>query len=490
MKASSTAAIFSALLKRGMCLALSVVIIAIAVCKRCAADPPPASTTEPVRTFTVQEAVNYALAHYPAVRAAFATYNAARANVGLVKMNYLPLLDGVGQAERETRNSVYGVLMPQFPTILTGTMGTVYPPSSATFWTDGVGGLLAWEPYTFGYRRAEVRAAEATASRAAEQVTLTQLGVASAVADASLGLLAKEQRVKAAVADVQRRTVFGKSVHALVDAHLRPGADASRADAELAVAQTALIQDEQAEQVASISLAQALGLAGSRIEIEPQSFLETPPATIWASPSVGENPVAVVEQRRVQEAKSTIKVLNHSLYPHFILEGLVSARGSAQQSATKILPGLQGLDLTADDWQAGLTVQFDFSSIFLVHAQKKLALFALQRQQADYDETMQILTGQEQREFATVEGARRVAENTPVELAAALTSETQALARFKAGVGTIVDVAEAQGLLVEAETDDSLARLRIWRALADLAAAQGDLSPFLDLANRAASGRP
>ncbi len=469
---------------------LSLVIAVMAVCSRCPADPPQAAPTEPLRTFTVQEAVSYALAHYPAVRAAFAAYNAARANVGLAKTNYLPLLDAAGQAERETRNSVYGVLMPQFPTILTGTMGTVYPPSSATFWTDGIGGLLAWEPYTFGYRRAEVRAAEATASRVAEQVTLTQLGVASAVADASLGLLATEQRVKASIADVQRRTTFDKSVHALVDAHLRPGADASRADAELAIAQTSLIQAQQAQQVASVSLAEALGLAGSRIEIEPQPFLEAPPATTWEAPSLSENPAAVVERRRVQEAKSTVSVLNHSLHPQFILEGLVSARGSAQESSSKIEPGLQGLDLTADNWQAGLTVQFDLSSIFVVREKKKIARFALEREQATYDQTMQILTGQEQAELATLEGARRVAQNTPVELAAARMSETQALARFKAGLGTIVDVAEAQGLLVEAETDDSLARLRIWRALADVAAAQGNLSPFLDLATSMSPHKP
>jgi len=64
------------------------------------------------------------------------------------------------------------------------------------------------------------------------------------------------------------------------------------------------------------------------------------------------------------------------------------------------------------------------------------------------------------------------------------------VARFKAGLGTIVDVAEAQQLLLQAQIDDSLATLNIWRALARLAAAQGDLQPFIDLANRAESGRP
>lgn len=435
------------------------------------------------RTFTVEEAVAYASTNYPAVRAAFAAYNAASARIGLTRTNYLPLLDGVAQGERETRNSVYGVLMPQFPTIMTGTQGTVFTPSNATFWTSGVGELLAWEPFTFGYRRAELRAAHATASRTAGQVTLTQLGVATAVADAALGLLATEQRVNASMADVRRRTIFGQSVHALVNAKLRPGADASRADAELATARTGLILDQQAEQVASASLAEALGLAGSRVEIKPEPFLRTPPTAIWEAPPLTKSPAAVVEQRRIVEDKSTISVLNHALYPDIVLEALDSARGSGQLSATKkILPGLQGLDLTAHNWQAGLTVQFDFTSILRNRAQKKIAVATLHREQALYDETMQQLTGQEQRALATLTGARRVAQNTPIELEAARQSEAQALARFRAGVGTIVDVAEAQRLLVQAEIDDSLARLSIWRALTDVASAEGDLTPFFNLA--------
>jgi outer membrane protein len=42
-------------------------------------------------------------------------------------------------------------------------------------------------------------------------------------------------------------------------------------------------------------------------------------------------------------------------------------------------------------------------------------------------------------------------------------------------------VADAQSLLVQAETDDALARLAVWQNLAAVAASQGDLQPFLQL---------
>ena len=77
-----------------------------------------------------------------------------------------------------------------------------------------------------------------------------------------------------------------------------------------------------------------------------------------------------------------------------------------------------------------------------------------------------------------------MAQNTPIQLAAAVASVEQATARYKAGLATIVEVAEAQRLLAQAETDDGLAKLGIWRARLALAAAQGDLGPFLRVATR------
>jgi outer membrane protein len=455
------------------------------------ASAPAAQAVQPQpKVFTVQEAVSYALANYPAVRAAMASYNAARAGVALARTNYVPFVDGLWEADRETRASVLGVLLPESPTILTGTQGTVTPGPADPFWLTGMGVLFSWQPFTFGYRRSELRAAHATETRTAAQVTLTHLGVASAVADASLALLASEQRVKASQADVTRRMVFDRSVHALVNANLRPGADASRADAELAVARTSLIQDEQAQQVASAAFAEALGMAGTPVRIEAGPFLETPPESIWPELPLTNHPAAVVAQRNIQEIHSQISVLNHKFYPHITLNGLEQWRGSGEETSGKIIPGLEGLEPTIRNWAVGLSVQMDFSQYFSIRENKKIDVANLRRQEALYDLTMQNLTGQMQQALAALDGARRVAQNTPIELAAARMSESQARARFQAGVGTIVDVAEAQGLLVQAEIDDSLARLSIWRALAELASDQGDLTPFLNLAGSMPGGTP
>jgi outer membrane protein len=446
------------------------------------------TASPPVQQFTVPEAVDYALKNYPAVRAAMEQYNAAKAGVGLAKTSYLPRLDGVWQGDRGSRESVLGVLLPQSPNILTGTQGGVTPHSNRPFWTSGAGALLSWEPFDFGYRGAQVRSAQATEARVAAQVTLTRLGVATAAADASLALLADEQRVQAMAADVSRREVFARSVHALVDAHLRPGADASRADAELAAARTRWILAQEDNEVGGVALAQLLGLAGTRVVIDPGPLLQVPPEVKETETPVVNHPAAQVEQGRVQEEKSRIRVLNRGYAPHFTTEGLLSARGSGEESTGNVQPGASGLGFSAYNWEAGLTVQMDLTSIFAIHERKRVEASNLRRDEALYAQTLQNLTAQQLTATAQLEGARRVAQNTPIELASSRQSELQAAARFRAGLGTIVDVAEAQSLLAQAEMDDSLARLRIWRALAELAAANGDLTPFLDAAKSTTSG--
>jgi outer membrane protein TolC len=78
-----------------------------------------------------------------------------------------------------------------------------------------------------------------------------------------------------------------------------------------------------------------------------------------------------------------------------------------------------------------------------------------------------------------MDGARRVAENTPVQLQAARVLEQQSRARYDAGLATIVEVADSQRLLLQAEVGDAVARLGVWRAMLADAAAKGDLSELL-----------
>jgi len=98
-----------------------------------------------------------------------------------------------------------------------------------------------------------------------------------------------------------------------------------------------------------------------------------------------------------------------------------------------------------------------------------------------YQQTLDDLSSQVDQAQATLDGAKQVAQNTPLEVVAAQQSEQQQRTRFESSLATVVDVAVAENVLTQAESDDAIARLNVWRALAGLAVARGDVTPFLNL---------
>jgi len=123
----------------------------------------------------------------------------------------------------------------------------------------------------------------------------------------------------------------------------------------------------------------------------------------------------------------------------------------------------------------------DFANI---HAREAAQVATLRANQANEQLADKTLQEQFAKAKATLRAAREVAANTPVEVRSAHMAFDQAKARYQAGLVPIDDLAQAQRLVVQAEIDDSLARLNVWRALLQLDAARGDVQSFLQAVSR------
>ena len=62
---------------------------------------------------TLRQAVDQALRNYPAVRVSQEQMTSAAAGIRLAQTAYLPRVDTVAQVNRATRNTFYGLLLPQ-----------------------------------------------------------------------------------------------------------------------------------------------------------------------------------------------------------------------------------------------------------------------------------------------------------------------------------------------------------------------------------------
>src|SRR5690242_12921985 len=317
----------------------------------------------PPAVLSLEDAVKYALEHYPAVRASLEQASAARASVSLAKTNYLPRADMLWQGNRATRNNIFGLLLPN-PVISSMSGPVLSSASNDSVWGSAAGLLFSWEPIDFGRRRATVSAARAGQSLANSEVSVTRLDVAVAVTNAFFTLAAAEQRVTAAKANLERRQVFANSVHVLVTNELRPGADASRADAELAIARTQLIQAEQAQAVGRAALADLLVIPTDAVNIDPESILGAPPDSGPAASPVASHPFATAEQARVDLIRQQEHILDRSYYPRLYFQSTIYGRGSGANIDGTTQTGLNGLGMDRSNWAAGMTVMFPALDIF------------------------------------------------------------------------------------------------------------------------------
>src|SRR5436190_11899970 len=431
---------------------------------------------------SLNDAVQLALKNYPAIKESRARAQAADEGIVVARTAYLPRLDLLWQENRATTNNVFGLVLPQsvVPPISGPVLGT---RSYDSVWGSAAGVQLSWEALDFGQRKANVDAARAQSSFAKAQTDLTALDVAAAAADAFVTVLAADEAVRAAQANVDRLQVFANNVRTLVANQLRPGADESRANAELAIAKNQVSQAIQTADLARASLADAIGAAGTAVEPAASGLANLPQVSPPGAGEFASHPAARAELAVVDTVRARERLLDRSYFPHVYFLSTFAARDSGAQVPGQPLPGT-GLWPQVPNWAAGLSVTFPVFDLFTVNAHKRVELQNELAERARYDQTIQTLTTQDARARAVMKAALDIAQNTPIERQAATAAESQARARYGSGLASITEVAEAQRLLAQAEADDAVARLSVWRAVLAAARVRGDLGAFLEQVRR------
>jgi outer membrane protein len=409
-----------------------------------------------------------------------AQQRAARSSIAVARTSYLPRTDLLWQTNRATANNIYGLLLPQgvIPPISGPVIGA---DVSRSAWSSGGGALLSWQPFDFGVRGARVSAAKQANEAAKQAATLAALEASVGAASAFLDLAAAHQLVTVAEANVKRLEIFDKATHVLADNSLRPGADPSQADAQLALAQNQLIQAQTQEELRRSALSKYLRPAELHPDIDASRILAAVPVSDPEPARTSANPAALQESFLIRQQDAQRRLLDRSYVPVFNTVAALSGRGAGTDPSGRFPGGTAGLLPDALNWAAGVQLTFSVFDYFGLREQKKVQRANLQAEQARYNQVSDEIFVAVEQARTTLAGARRIAANTPIELSAARASEQQQQARYRSSLATVVDVATTEAVLSQAEADDAIARLSVWRAELGVAAAQGDLTPFLQL---------
>ena len=312
------------------------------------------------------------------------------------------------------------------------------------------GGLFSWEPFDFGLRGATVREAEAGVVRARADEGLTRLAVQNAVGGAFLGVVERAaggrgRRRRRGATDVARPCgphARGQSAASGRRGVARRCGARRRADARHPGAAGA--------GVAQTTLGTVLGDRRWR-----RGRMRAAPARAAARDARHRSAAAPRRIRWCSRVRrpSTSRARARRSWPRPIGRGCICSRASSRAAAGRIRTGSSMAARTA--WGSSAPTgrpacRWSFRTCSTSPAcgrGRRPPRASRAPKRARYDEAVLTVTSQQRTAGAMVDAARAIAQNTPIQLAAAQQSEAQARARYEAGLASIVEVAEAQSLL-------------------------------------------
>jgi len=315
----------------------------------------------------------------------------------------------------------------------------------------------------FGRTAGAVAAARQNSIAAAETFAITRQDLAFRVRAAYYLVLAAGKQVVAVRETVRVREEVYLQAREFFSEGIRAKVDVARAEADLHAARTSLIRAENNLEIAKIELANAMGVAslGERMPVEPD-VVES--AVTERSEAQREALVNRAELRRLTALKGAaagnLKTARSGYLP--ILSGTASA-GYADRDFP---PG-------GNVWAVGLNLTVPIFSGFSTVEQKKEALASLRAVEArENDQKLQIIKDVDSAWLGVREASARI-ESTGKEEAAARESRALSMGRYQEGVGTIIEVTDAQSQALDAETAHIQAVYDYHTALARLDRALG-----------------
>ena len=439
-----------------------------------AAQTPPVAPDEQaapaMRTMALPEAVAYARAHQPAIRAALARIAAQKAEAEVPRAQWKPIVGVTAQLFGATANNTTGTYVaPSFMDIprIGGTRvaspGT-FQPYASTF----VGASALQELFDFGRIAAQSAAADALVDVEAQRARAATLDVTFDVEEAYFAVFAAKGIVTASEDAFERSRVHRDLAKAGVDAGLRPPIERTRAEADLTRFDLGRIRARGGLAVAQSVLAAAVGVPEAALDVAaaPPSAAEMPALTRAMQEASSRDPriLLVLAQLKAQEERT--RAIGAEARPDLSLTGALSGRaGGAPPSGTGTPADGNGWLPYVPNWSVGVVFSWPiFEPTVNARSHASRATEQVRREEIGLAQQQQVSAIR--LAFGAVNVAREVLPGLERAVVAARANYAQADARFGAGLGTSVELADAEALRTEAEIQQALGHFELARTRA------------------------
>src|SRR5581483_2743291 len=295
--------------------------------------------------------------------------------------------------------------------------------------------------FDFGKTAALVDQARAGARIAADELTRVREVVVQNVRQAYFGVLQAQRLVAVADANLARSELNLRSAQGFYDVGTKPKSDVTKAEVEVANARVLMISARNNVRLAQTTLANALGLEATA-PIQIDDILTYEPLALDAAQLLTEalanRPELRQAQARVDSARAQLAGARAEYLPDLSLVGVYGGAGEDQLRET---------------WSIGAQLSWNLFQGFATQNRVREAQALVETARADADSLeLQVRLEVEQAYITVVEAAERIAA-TQKAIESAQENLRLAQGRYDAGVGTILDLTDAQLSLSNAEAD-------------------------------------
>ncbi len=412
------------------------------------------------RTLTLSQAEESALRNQPTLRQAHAQTDAAQGRVEQARSGYLPQAAFTGTYQRIATQPQP---RPGLNTANGAMFNTSWPTATVNYFTFG----LTASQLIYDFGQTSGRWDAAISNRDAFQVSelTTEQQALLSVRGAYFLARAGEDLINVARETLSNQEKHFDQIQAFVGAGIRPEIDLAQARTAVANARVQLVTAVNNQAVASAQLEQAMGVSARAKYDLADSALAPVAGEDGALETLVDNAVAVrpeiatlQRQRRAQEL--TVASLRGGYGPSL----------SANASANEV--GLE-IDRLVPNWFLGLTLSWPFLQGGLTKGQVHEASGNLASLVAQEDNLR--LTVRVQVEQAQL-GVRAAKETISASQEALVNARDQlrlAEARYAQGLGSVIELGDAQVAVTAAAAQDVQARFNLSAARAQLMSALG-----------------
>jgi TolC family type I secretion outer membrane protein len=393
------------------------------------ATPPRAGSSAPLR-LTLAEATALALRQQPTIRSAQGSLTAAQARVPQARSSYYPRVDLQS-----------GISASDFKSSTTNKRTR----SDSTFANIQGSQLI----YDFGKTAALVDEAQAGSRVAVGELERTRDLVVQNVRQSYFGLLQARRLVGVADTALARSELNLRSAQGFYDVGTKPKSDVTRAEVEVANARVDVIRARNLVRLSETTLANALGLEAN-VPIEIDDILTYEPVTLdpaqLLAEALGNRPELSQAQARLDGSRAQLSGARARYLPD------LTVNGSVGMVSDEVVFSSGGTSFN-DTWSITGQLTWNLFEGFFTQYRVKETQALVETARANYETVeLQVRLEVEQAYITVIEAGERYGA-TEKAVESAQENLRLAQGRYDAGVGTILELTEAQLSLTNAEAD-------------------------------------